>query len=67
MIAYGKVLDKDENSVESYSIKENDFIVAMVQKAKAPPKPKPNPEPEPKKEDAKQEEPEPKNNADPQP
>jgi len=30
LIAYGKVLDKDENSVESYSIKENDFIVAMV-------------------------------------
>lgn len=49
LIAYGKVLDKDENAVSTYSIKEGDFIVAMVQKAKAAPKPKP--------EDAKKEEP----------
>lgn len=46
------MLDKDENSVTAYSIKEGDFIVAMVQKAK-PVKaaPKANPA-----EEAKQEE-----------
>lgn len=41
LIAYGKVLDKDENLVSAHSIKEGDFIVAMVQKAKPAPKAKP--------------------------
>lgn len=30
LIAYGKVLDSDEKTAADYSIKENDFIVAMV-------------------------------------
>ena len=34
LIAYGKVLDKDDSPVSEYAIKEGDFIVAMVQKAK---------------------------------
>ena len=38
LIAYGKVLDKDENSAASYNLKENDFVVAMTQKAKPKPK-----------------------------
>jgi hypothetical protein len=49
LIAYGKVLEDDTKSAGDYSIKENDFIVAMVQKAK--------PAPKPKKEDEKKEEP----------
>ena len=40
LIAYGKVLEDDEKSALDYSIKENDFVVAMVQKAKPAPKPK---------------------------
>lgn len=48
LIAYGKVLDADVKAVSEYSIKEGDFIVAMVQKAKPAPKAKP--------EDAKKEE-----------
>jgi hypothetical protein len=52
LIAYGKVLDKDDNAVSVYQVKEGDFIVAMVQKAKPAPKPKANPA-----EDAKMEEP----------
>lgn len=40
LIAYGKVLEDDEKTTVDYSIKENDFIVAMVQKAKPAPKPK---------------------------
>ena len=40
LIAYGKVLEDDEKSAADYSIKENDFVVAMVQKAKPAPKPK---------------------------
>lgn len=39
LIAYGKVLDKDENSAASYNLKEGDFVVAMTQKAKPKPKP----------------------------
>ena len=49
LIAYGKVLEDDEKTAADYSIKENDFIVAMVQKAK--------PAPKPKKEDEKKEDP----------
>ena len=41
LIAYGKVLDSDDKNVSEYNIKEGDFIVAMVQKAKPAPKPKP--------------------------
>ena len=48
LIAYGKVLDSDDKAASEYNIKEGDFIVAMVQKAKAVKKPK--------EEDAKQEE-----------
>jgi hypothetical protein len=49
LIAYGKVLEKDEGLMSEYSIKEGDFIVAMVQKPKPAPKGKPA-------EEAKQEE-----------
>jgi len=34
LVAYGKVLDNDEKKISEYGIKESDFIVAMVQKAK---------------------------------
>ena len=51
LIAYGKVLDNDEKKCSEHSLKENDYIVAMVQKAKPPAQPKP------KKEDEKKEEP----------
>ena len=30
LIAYGKVLDSDDKLASDYSIKENDFVVAMV-------------------------------------
>lgn len=40
LICYGKVLDSDDKKASDFSIKENDFIVAMVQKAKPAPKPK---------------------------
>ena len=50
LIAYGKVLDNDDKTAADYNIKENDFIVAMVQKAK--PAPKPKKEEEVKKEEA---------------
>ena len=30
LIAYGKVLDQDAKAASEYSIKEGDFIVAMV-------------------------------------
>ena len=42
LIAYGKVLDSDEKTAKEYSLKEGDFIVAMVQKVVK----KPNPPPE---------------------
>ena len=48
LIAYGKVLEHDDKLASDYSIKEGDFVVAMVQKAKPQPK---------KKEEVKQEEP----------
>lgn len=32
LIAYGKVMDDNEKSLSDYSIKEGDFLVAMVQK-----------------------------------
>ena len=54
LIAYGKVLDADDKTAGDYNIKENDFIVAMVQKAKPPPKAKAAEEP--KKEEVKKEE-----------
>ena len=53
LIAYGKVLDSDEKTAGDFNIKENDFIVAMVQKARPPPKAKVE---EPKKEEVKKEE-----------
>ena len=53
MIAYGKQLDNDEKPVSEYSIKEGDFIVAMVQKKKAA-KPAPA-KTEEKKEEVKKE------------
>jgi hypothetical protein len=55
LIAYGKVLDDDSKTAEDYKIKENDFIVAMTQKAKPAPK---------KKEEDKKEDP-PKTEAQP--
>lgn len=39
LIAYGKVLDSDEKTAKEYSLKEGDFIVAMVQKVKKAPQP----------------------------
>ena len=51
LIAYGKVLQSDDQKASEYNLKDGDFIVAMVQKAKPAPKPKPAP-----KDDAKQEE-----------
>jgi hypothetical protein len=48
LIAYGKVLDSDDKLASDYSLKEGDFVVAMVQKPKPAPK---------KKEEVKQEEP----------
>ena len=39
LIAYGKVLDNDEKKCSEHSLKENDYIVAMVQKAKPDKKP----------------------------
>lgn len=48
LIHYGKVLDNDDKKASEFQIKENDFIVAMVQKAKPVPK---------AKEEVKQEEP----------
>jgi PleD family two-component response regulator len=52
LIAYGKVLDKDENPISTYKIKEGDFLVAMVQKVKpAKAAPKANPSEEAKKEE----------------
>jgi hypothetical protein len=30
LIAYGKVLDKDENKASEYNLKEGDFVVAMT-------------------------------------
>jgi hypothetical protein len=32
LIVYGKVIDDDAKCVKDYSIKEGDFLVAMVQK-----------------------------------
>jgi hypothetical protein len=32
LIAYGKVLEPDEKIASDFSLKEGDFIVAMVQK-----------------------------------
>ena len=46
LIAYGKVLANDEQKASEHNLKEGDFIVAMVQKAKKP-----------KKEEKKEEEP----------
>lgn len=40
LIAYGKVLGNDEQKASEHNLKEGDFIVAMVQKAKPAPKKK---------------------------
>ena len=53
LIAYGKVLDGDDKPASEYNIKEGDFVVAMVQKAKPAPKKALE---EPKKEEVKKEE-----------
>jgi hypothetical protein len=34
LIAYGKVMEDDSKSLKDYSIKEGDFMVVMVSKAK---------------------------------
>lgn len=34
LIAYGKVMDDDNKSLEAYSIKEGDFIVVMISKVR---------------------------------
>lgn len=49
LIAYGKVMEDDNKNLKEYSIKEGDFIVVMISKAK--------PQPKPKAEDQKMEEP----------
>ena len=56
LIAYGKVLDSDDKKVAEFNLKEGDFIVAMVQKAKPKPAAKPAdaPKVEPPKNDAKE-------------
>ena len=61
LIHLGKILDSDEKAISEYGIKDGEFIVAMVQKAKPAPKPKPVEEtkPEEKKEESKAEEPKP--------
>jgi hypothetical protein len=51
LIAYGKVLDNDEKSAADFSIKDGDFVVAMVQKPKPAPKAKPAPVEEKKDEE----------------
>jgi len=34
LIFGGKVLDDDSKSIKDYAIKENDFVIVMVQKVK---------------------------------
>lgn len=50
LVAYGKVLGEGEKPISSYGIKDGDFIVVMVKKAKPAPKVQP-PKEEPKVED----------------
>lgn len=50
LIAYGKVMDNDAKTIKDHALKDGDFIVCMVTKAKPAPKQQPKPE------DAKQEE-----------
>ena len=38
LIAYGKVMDDNNKTLKDYSLKENDFIVVMISKAKPAPK-----------------------------
>ena len=61
LIAYGKVLDSDDKKASEYNLKEGDFIVAMVQKAKPKPKPKAAADDEKKKKE--EEDPKATNNA----
>ena len=66
LIAYGKVLDSDDKKVAEFNLKEGDFIVAMVQKAKPKPAAKPADKPKeeaPKAEEKKEEEKPAQNNA----
>ena len=44
LIAYGKVMDSDTKTLKDHQIKDGDFIVCMVQKAKPVPKQQPKPE-----------------------
>jgi Ubiquitin family len=37
LIAYGKVMDDDNKTLEGYSIKEGDFLVVMISKVSTPP------------------------------
>ena len=58
LIAYGKILDSDDKLASDFSLKENDFIVAMTQKAKPAPKPPaPVVDPKPIVEEVKNEDP----------
>jgi UV excision repair protein RAD23 len=41
LIAYGKVMEDDAKTLKDYSIKEGDFLVVMISKAKPPAKNKP--------------------------
>lgn len=38
LIAYGKVMEDDSKAMKDYSIKDGDFIVVMISKAKPPAK-----------------------------
>jgi len=40
LVAYGKVLAEGEKPIGFYGLKDGDFVVIMIKKAKAPPKEK---------------------------
>lgn len=48
LIAYGKKLDDNEKTLSAYNIKEGDFLVIMIAKAKPITKPEDNKTEEPK-------------------
>lgn len=54
LIAYGKVMDDQTKTLKDYALKEGDFVVVMVSKAKPVAKTQPEDQKtEPKKEDEK--------------
>lgn len=59
LVAYGKVLGEGQNPIGSYGIKDGDFIVVMIKKAKPAPKAKVPEVPVPKTEEKPVEEPKP--------